>query len=109
MKFPESMNVDLLALESYNYELPPDRIAQYPVAPRDSSRLLYISRRDGRFRDSIFHKLPDYLKPGDLLVLNETRVIPARILCERGEILFVRESENGCWDCMIYPGKNFKP
>jgi S-adenosylmethionine:tRNA ribosyltransferase-isomerase len=103
------MKADLLSLESYNYELDPERIAQFPVSPRDSSRLLVLSRKHKHFEDSIFRNLPDYLQAGDLLVLNQTKVIPARVLLERGEILFVREVEESCWDCLVFPGKNFKP
>ena len=103
------MHIDLLSLESYNYELPADRIAQFPVTPRDSSRLLVLSRNSKSFEDSHFRNLPDFLKSGDLLVINETRVIPARVLFERGEILFVREVEKSCWDCMVFPGSHFKP
>jgi S-adenosylmethionine:tRNA ribosyltransferase-isomerase len=103
------MKSDLLSLESYNYELPADRIAQFPVTPRDASRLLVISRGHKTFEDSHFRNLPIYLKSGDLLVINETRVIPARVLFERGEILFVREVEEFCWDCMVFPGNHFKP
>ena len=103
------MKVDLLSLQSYNYELPPDRIAQFPVTPRDSSRLLVISRDNKTFEDSNFRNLPTFLRKGDLLVLNDTRVIPARLLFDRGEILFVREVEKSCWDCMVFPGSHFKP
>ena len=98
-----------LLLESYNYDLPPDRIAQFPVTPRDTSKLLFLSRQNQKFEDSIFRNLPDYLKPGDLLVMNDTKVIPARILCDAGEILLIREVDRSCWDCLVYPGKHFKP
>jgi len=98
-----------LSLESYNYYLPSDRIAQFPVTPRDASRILFISRQNQNFEDSIFRNLPEYLNPGDLLVMNDTKVIPARILCDPGEILLVRELEQSCWDCLVYPGKHFKP
>ncbi len=98
-----------LSLESYNYHLPPDRIAQFPVSPRDASRLLFISRENQKFEDSHFRNLPEYLQAGDLLVMNDTKVIPARVQMDQGEILFVRELEQSCWDCLVYPGKHFKP
>jgi S-adenosylmethionine:tRNA ribosyltransferase-isomerase len=98
-----------LSLESYNYHLPSGRIAQFPVTPRDASRLLFISRQNENFEDSMFRNLPEYLRRGDLLVMNDTKVIPARILCDAGEILLVREVEQSCWDCLVYPGKHFKP
>lgn len=103
------MKVDLLALESYNYDLPADRIAQFPVTPRDSSRLLFINRKNRTFDDTVFRNLAEYLDPRDLLVLNETKVIPARVPFERGEILFVREVEKSNWDCIVFPGEHFKP
>lgn len=101
---------DLHRLDSYDYELPPDRIAQHPLSPRDDSRLLYLQRSGGVLRDLSFRNLPELLEPGDLLVLNNTRVIPARLRCDRGEVLLVREVEHpGCWDALVFPGKHFKP
>lgn len=96
-------------LEHYDYNLPPDRIAQIPASPRDSSRLMFISRSENSFEDRVFLQLPDILTKDDLLVLNDTRVTPARLLFERGEILFVRALEKNCWDVLVYPGKHFKP
>lgn len=100
---------DLHRLELYDYILPPERIAQFPAAPRDSSRLLVLSRKEGSFQSHIFLRLPDFLTNGDVLVLNDTRVIPARLRCERGEILLVRALEQNCWDALVFPGKRFKP
>jgi S-adenosylmethionine:tRNA ribosyltransferase-isomerase len=98
---------DLLSLETYDYDLPANRIAQFPITPRDASKLLVI--HNGKFADSTFGDLPDSLSSGDVLVLNETKVIPARILCDRGEILLVRQVEINCWDALVQPGKHFKP
>ena len=100
---------DLRALESYDYQLPADRIAQDPVSPRDSSRLLVIHRETNQLEDATFQNLAAYLEPGDLLVLNNTKVIPARMILEQGEVLLVRELQKGTWDCMVFPGKYFKP
>lgn len=101
---------NLHRLDSYDYELPPDRIAQHPASPRDSSRLLWLQRSGGALRDVSFTGLPELLEPGDLLVLNNTRVLPARLHCDRGEVLLVREVQNpGCWDALVFPGKHFKP
>lgn len=100
---------DLLALESYDYELPSDRIAQKPVSPRDASKLLVIHRDTKKLEHSTFRNLSSFLKSGDLLMLNDTKVIPARILCDRGEVLLVREVENSYWDCLVFPGRHFKP
>jgi S-adenosylmethionine:tRNA ribosyltransferase-isomerase len=96
-------------LESYDYELPVDRIAQHPVSPRDQSRLMFISRAQRSYHDQHFYDLPDLLKRGDLLVINNTRVLPARLQSDRGEILLVRETEDNCWDALVFPGKHFKP
>ncbi len=106
---PGLENPDLFCLASYNYELPRNRIAQFPSRPRDSSRLLLADRAKESLEEAVFKNLPDFLHEGDLLVMNDTRVIPARILCVRGEILPARETDEGIWDCMVSPGKRFKP
>ena len=102
---------NLHRLESYDYELPADRIAQHPVSPRDASRLLCVDRSSGALRDFQFRELPELLGPDDLLVLNNTRVIPARLQSDRGEVLLVREMQDApnCWDALVHPGKHFKP
>ncbi|MCE5247377.1 S-adenosylmethionine:tRNA ribosyltransferase-isomerase, partial [bacterium] len=68
------MNVD-----AFDYELPPERIAQEAVEPRDAARLMVLPRDAGAPRDAFVRDLPDLLRPGDLLVINDTRVLPARI------------------------------
>ena len=100
---------DLNKLESYDYELPPDLIAQRPVTPRDASRLLVVSRSSRSFSDHLFTDLPRFLEQGDVLALNNTKVIPARLQSSHGEVLLVRPAKNGCWDAMVSPGKRFKP
>ncbi|HET9482141.1 MAG TPA: S-adenosylmethionine:tRNA ribosyltransferase-isomerase, partial [Candidatus Polarisedimenticolia bacterium] len=72
-----------MLLSEFDYELPPDRIAQEPSARRDASRLMVLDRRTGEIGHRIFSDLPDYLRSGDLLVLNDTRVVPARLLGRR--------------------------
>jgi S-adenosylmethionine:tRNA ribosyltransferase-isomerase len=66
-------------LEDYNYFLPPELVAQYPLRERDASRLLILNRADGKIRHASFRDLPEYLDPKDLLVINDTRVFPARL------------------------------
>lgn len=94
------MRVDL-----FDYELPADRIAQHPVEPRDASRLLVLDRRTGRRQHRQFHHVGEFLHPGDVLVVNDTRVIPARLLGRRQktggawEGLFLREID-GVWELM---------
>ncbi len=106
------MNEDFL-LSSYTYELPQNLIAQDPATPRDSSRLLIvdspISCQHGIFRD-----LTAWLKSGDLLVLNNTRVIPARLYGKKTtgsqvEILLLEEKLDNCWLALVKPGKRFTP
>jgi len=104
------MNQDFL-LSSYNYKLPQSLIAQSPAVPRDSSRLLIV---DSRFNSThgIFSDLVDWLQPGDLLVLNNTRVIPARLYGRKTtgsqvEILLIEEQLDNCWLALVKPGKRF--
>lgn len=99
-------------LSAYTYELPEERIAQTPVVPRDHSRLLIVnspsSHRHGLFRD-----LSHFLQPDDLLVLNNTQVIAARLYGYKTsgaavEILLLEESQPNCWLALVKPGKRFK-
>ena len=89
-----------------DYHLPPERIAQTPVEPRDSSRLLILDRSTGSLEHRIFHDLGEYLHPGDLLVLNQTRVIPARIYARKPtgggvEILLLRREDLLTWEALV--------
>src|SRR5579859_4827340 len=68
-----------MRLSDFDYHLPEDRIAQTPVEPRDASRLLVIHRKSGQLEHRVFRDLPEYLRRDDVLVLNQTRVIPARL------------------------------
>ncbi len=90
----------------FDYDLPSELIAQKPVEPRDKSRLMVLDRKAGELRHHHFGELPALLREGDLLVLNDTRVIPARFLCQRrtgGQIegLFLRELSAGRWEVML--------
>ncbi len=93
--------------DDFNYDLPPEHIAQTPATPRDASRLLVLNRQTGMVQHSIFHQLPEFLQPGDLLVLNETRVIPARIFARkvptggRVEILLLHQENERTWECLV--------
>ena len=86
-KLPDT---DLL-LSDFHYDLPEDRIAQTPAEPRDSSRLMVLNRADGSLEHRIFRDIIDYLRPTDTLVVNDTRVIPARIVGHR----ILRRDETG--------------
>ena len=97
------------------YELPEELIAQTPVYPRDSSRLMVVQRGTGTIEHRIFRDIIDYLKPGDTLVINETRVIPARLYgvkAETGgaiEFLLLRRISLTDWEVILKPGKRAKP
>ena len=100
-------------LESYDYSLPPELIAQAPLAARDASRLLVLDRATGALEHGHFTDLPERLQPGDLLVTNRSRVFPARLLGRRegggkAEILLVRRREGGLWDAMLRPGRRLR-
>ncbi|MBQ9229481.1 MAG: tRNA preQ1(34) S-adenosylmethionine ribosyltransferase-isomerase QueA [Eubacterium sp.] len=96
------------------YELPQDLIAQTPAEPRDSSRLMLLDKNTGAVKHTVFRHLTDYLAPGDCLILNDTRVIPARIYGvkeETGafvEFLLLKQRENNAWECLCKPGKRAK-
>jgi S-adenosylmethionine:tRNA ribosyltransferase-isomerase len=99
--------VDLAALE---YPLPPSAIAQTPAEPREAARLLAIDRASGALRDHVVRELPDLLRPGDCLVVNDSRVIPARVFAEdaggrRIELLFVEPLAPDRWRALVRPGR----
>ncbi|NEP44185.1 MAG: tRNA preQ1(34) S-adenosylmethionine ribosyltransferase-isomerase QueA [Okeania sp. SIO2H7] len=99
------------SLNAYDYELPEELIAQNPVVPRDSSRLL-VADSTTQVRHLTFRDLPDLLQPGDLLVLNHTRVISARLYGRKTtgaevEILLLEERQHNCWLALVKPGKRF--
>jgi S-adenosylmethionine:tRNA ribosyltransferase-isomerase len=102
------------SIDAYDYELPEELIAQEPLPERASSRLLVLDRASGLSTHRIFNDLPDLLSPGDLLVTNRSRVIPARLLGRRSgggeaEILLVRPREPDLWDAMVRPGRRLRP
>lgn len=98
----------------FDYYLPPDRIAQTPLEPRDSARLLVLDRRSGAIQHAVFKDIGDYLRAGDLLVLNETRVIPARLLGRklpgggRIELLLLERKDPHQWEALV-GGKGLSP
>jgi S-adenosylmethionine:tRNA ribosyltransferase-isomerase len=98
----------------FDYDLPPERIAQRPAEPRDASRLLVLNRQTGALAHHAFRDLPRLLAPGDLLVLNETRVIPARLHATkqatggRVELLLLRRAGPQIWEAMV-GGKGMRP
>jgi S-adenosylmethionine:tRNA ribosyltransferase-isomerase len=90
----------------FDYNLPPEFIAQTPIEPRDASRLIVLHRNSGQIEHRIFRQIGDYLHPGDLLVVNRTRVIPARIYARKPtggcvELLLLRQEDDLTWECLV--------
>ncbi len=98
----------------FDYTLPPELIAQTPVEPRDASRLLVLHRSSGQIEHRLFHDLPAYLQSGDLLVLNQTRVIPARLFGRKAktggkvELLLLTQRDEHTWKALVR-GKKLRP
>ncbi len=114
-----------LTLKDFHYDLPQERIAQTPLEKRDSSRLMVIDRKSGDVSHKVFSDIIDYLNPEDVLVINDTRVIPARIIGVRShrnengvsvetgssapvELLLLKQLENDVWEALAGPGKRAK-
>jgi S-adenosylmethionine:tRNA ribosyltransferase-isomerase len=94
----------------FNYALPPELIAQYPCEERDACRLLHLSRKAGTVSDYCFRDLPGLLSPGDRLVFNNTKVIPARLFCKKDtggkvELLLTEPASAGSWKALVRPGR----
>ena len=109
-----------LRTDDFDYDLPRERIAQAPAEPRDSCRLLVLDRATGEVAFKTFTDIVDYLEPDDLLVANETRVLPARLVGHKpgtggvAECLLTNRREDldpmgGTWECLVRPGKRLKP
>ena len=102
-------------VKDFYFDLPQEQIAQDPLEDRSSSRLLVLDRETGEREHKIFKDIVDYLKPGDCLVLNNTKVIPARLYGEKEgtqakiEILLLKRKENDVWETLVKPGKKAKP
>ena len=98
----------------FYFELPEELIAQTPLEKRDSSRLLCLDKNSGAMEHRVFSELPELLRPGDCLVMNDSRVLPARLLGSRetggaAELLLLRDLGEGKWECLARPGKKLKP
>ncbi len=103
-----------MKLSDFMYDLPEERIAQTPVEPRDHSRLMVLNRATHEIEHKHFYDIIDYLVPGDVLVVNETRVIPARLYGERPsggacEVLLLKQLGPKKWETLVRPGKKLKP
>ena len=98
----------------FYYDLPQELIAQTPLEQRDASRLMVLNRQTGEISHRHFHDILDYLSPSDCLVMNDSRVLPARLLGHRptggmAEVLLLRDLGNKCWECLVKPGRKLQP
>ena len=102
-------------VKDFYYDLPQELIAQDPLEKRDNSRLMVIHRDTGGIEHKHFHDITEYLNPGDCLVINDTKVIPARLLGEKEgtgaaiEVLLLKNKGDNVWECLVKPGKKMKP
>lgn len=99
----------------FYYELPEELIAQDPIENRSASRMLVLDRHTGAVKHEVFSNLPSHLREGDCLVINDTKVIPARLYGKREEtggaveVLLLKRLENSSWECLVRPGKKCRP
>lgn len=102
-----------MRLAEFDYTLPPELIAQQPASPRDAARLLVVHRAEGTFEHRVFREIGDYLRAGDVLVVNDTRVLPARLRARRPtggavELLLLRPVGDA-WEALVRPGRRLPP
>lgn len=102
-----------LKTHDFYYDLPEELIAQAPLEQRDSSRLMVLNRETGEIAHKHFYDVIDYLNPGDCLVLNDSRVLPARLMGHRPtggvvEVLLLRDLGNKQWECLCKPGRKMR-
>jgi S-adenosylmethionine:tRNA ribosyltransferase-isomerase len=101
--------------DDFDYDLPSGLIAQEPAEPRDSCRLLVLDRVSGQMEHRLFSDIGEYLQPRDLLVVNETRVMPGRLVGVKRdtggavEVLLLKERGNDTWECLVRPGRRMQP
>ena len=102
-------------VKDFYYDLPQELIAQDPLEDRSSSRLLVLDKKTGEMQHKVFKDIVNYLHPGDCLVINDTKVIPARLIGSKEgtdahiEILLLKRRENDIWETLVKPGKKAKP
>ena len=104
-----------MKLSEFIFDLPSELIAQHPADKRDASRLMVVNRSTGNISHLLFSDLPSAIGPEDLLVLNNTKVFPARIFgykeggTAKIEVLLLRETEKGCWEVLLKPARRAAP
>ena len=102
-------------VKDFYFDLPEELIAQDPLKDRSSSRLLVLDRDTGEVQHRVFRDIVEYLRPGDCLVINDTKVIPARLFGIKKdtgakiEILLLKRRENDIWETLVRPGKKCRP
>lgn len=105
----------MMDINDFDYDLPEELIAQDPIEDRSSSRLLLLDKKTGKTQDKIFRDIIDELNPGDCLVINNTKVIPARLLGVKEdtgahiEVLLLKREQDDVWEVLVKPGKKAKP
>ena len=105
----------MMKTSDFNFDLPQELIAQDPLEDRSSSRLMVLNKESGEITHRIFHDITEYLQPGDCLVINDTKVIPARLIGTKEdtgahiEILLLKRKENDVWETLVKPGKKCRP
>lgn len=103
--------MDYKNIETYDYDLDESLIAQTPIKERDHSKLLIVNRKDGNYKDEVFYNIINYLHKGDVLVLNNTKVLPSRIIGYKTdtnakiEVLLLTDLGNNVWECLVRPQK----
>ena len=103
-----------MRLSDFDYELPEELIAKYPIEKRDQSKLMIIDRKEGNIKHKHFYNLPDYLNADDLLIVNETMVYPARLFAVKDrteaqvEVFLLRELDNNLWEVMVKPARKVR-
>lgn len=108
------MGVMKMRTDDFDFDLPEELIAQYPIKERDHSRMMVLDRQTGNIEHKIFSNIIDYLNPGDILVLNDTKVIPARLFGVKAEtsahveVLLLKNTDKDCWECLVKPAKRVK-
>jgi S-adenosylmethionine:tRNA ribosyltransferase-isomerase len=110
---PSVAGEDLEQTAAYDYHLPPELIAQAGVEPRDAARMLVLHRATGRFEHRQVHDLPEYVRPGDALFFNDSRVLPARLRGRKPtggavEVLLLRRRAPGEWEALVRPGQRLR-
>ncbi|MBT8038299.1 MAG: tRNA preQ1(34) S-adenosylmethionine ribosyltransferase-isomerase QueA [Verrucomicrobiae bacterium] len=111
LKNLELNNLPVLKTTDFNYALPDDLIASRPLADRASSRMMVVHRDTGQIEHRMFADFPSYLHPNDLLILNDTKVTPARFFSndEKIELVCTHKLDELVWECLVRPGKKMKP